>query len=608
MTRNQRRRWRYIQLLALLMCAMWGLAVARVLPARSAGIVVAVAGLVLLVPVRGRRTLMDWFVVAFVFIFRFRRSAGSRLASINSSVVSETVGVRWEGQTLVAVLEVAPTLAMTAANGRDVTADNVLPVQLVAQCMRQYGLDLAIDIISAGQRVSSGSDYRTQYSEIIGKSPLVGQRRTWLILRLNVIESLAGIVARGPSRTSAPRALEAAAQRVAQRLREQGIRAHALSAKQLETMTEVLLEPTPLDQVRERWSAMRADNVYATTCVADPAKLSDVQLDRCWAWHSESTLVAIKLIKPDDPRVGVLVRYVAPARIRRRRVRAEPGALFWTTGTQRRVFTATLPCGDRSFPADIITVRLADLDVVNVPIGPAGQIIGHVDGAAVAIPLCDHSEYPKRLRIDARVQLALAHQMALRAVATGTVVSVHADNRARWEGLIAAVNNPDLLFLATAGAKRSGIAVFDGKSVSAVAARTVMVLSPPRDGPPDDGVDLTFVQKQASVMEVIVGDDEPVMVAIGRSPEESRYLNLGRKNTTTRPAGQLQQAPDEDESTVERQPRRRWLASVAAAIGRALRFGSRRRAPDALPAEKKSRWRRRRLARNTQYQPRHGRR
>ncbi|GBG40585.1 hypothetical protein MmonteBS_49570 [Mycobacterium montefiorense] len=302
---------------------------------------------------------------------------------------------------------------------------------------------------------------------------------------------------------------------MAKRLRECGILAQTLSAAQFDAMTELLLEHMPADTVRERWSTMRFDNVYATTCVVNPEKLAGTGIDTLWRWPADRTVVTIKLADTaDGVQAGALVRYVSDRRIRRKQVRRwMPGALWWTPGIQRRLLQAALLGSDFGFAAEIATIKLADLGPLHIPIGPAGQMIGRAGETAVAISLWNDNEHPRRLRIDARVHLALAHQLVLRAVATGAVVSVHTDDRARWQSLITAVDDPDRLFLAAAGAKYSGIAVFDRKPVSAVAARSVMVLSLPHDGPPGDGVDVTLVQKQKS-MQIITGDVNPITVLV----------------------------------------------------------------------------------------------
>ena len=544
MTKNGQRRWACIKLLALLMVAMWGLAAAKLLSVPIACIIVGAAGFSLLLPIRRRRTLLDWIAVTTSFIVRHRRAVGFTPESAIAAVGPNAIGVRHAGRTLVTALEVAPTLAVTIGGVQGTATDDVLPVRLVAQCMRQYGLELGIDIISTGARVVPGSAFGAEYSELVGRMPLVGRRRTWLVLRLDIIDNLVGIVARGPSRTAAPRALAVAAERVAQRLRQQGLRAHTLSDKQLDAVLESLLQPLYPDRIRERWSAMRTANAYAATYVADPAQLTDSQLGRWWAWPSDNTLVAIKLFGPDDPHVTALVRYVTPRRIRSRRLRKDPGALRLTTGTQRKALKAALPVPDRNLPADAIISRLADLDPLHVPIGPAGQIIGTMGNAPVALPLCDHSGFPKRLRIDARIQLSLARELVLRAVATGTVVSIHADDPSRWDGLIDAVNRHDLLFFATAGAKRSGIALFDGKSVTAVPAHTVMALRSPDDSPPDDRAELTFVQKDAAVVEIMVAGNHPFEVISGPNAQHDELLNPSPKNPHPRTPQGTQEVGD----------------------------------------------------------------
>lgn len=102
--------------------------------------------------------------------------------------------------------------------------------------------------------------------------------------------------------------------------------------------------------------------------------------------------------------------------------------------------------------------------------------LGQLDeGTLAAVPLWDQSGSPKRRRIDARAA-SVARQLVLRAVVTGAVVAIHTDDRQRWDGLVATVNDDQRLFYATAGARTSDVAVFDGRTVTTVPTRTVLRL------------------------------------------------------------------------------------------------------------------------------------
>lgn len=113
--------------------------------------------------------------------------------------------MRWDGKTLVAAVEVGPQLAITTEAGGRTVSGSELPLSLVVSLMTQYGLSIDIDVIEAGCHVPPGTAYRTVYSQFVGPRHAVGERRTWLVLRLNSFDNLDRIIERGPSRTAGPK-------------------------------------------------------------------------------------------------------------------------------------------------------------------------------------------------------------------------------------------------------------------------------------------------------------------------------------------------------------------------------------------------------------------
>ncbi|WP_390633699.1 type VII secretion protein EccE [Mycobacterium simulans] len=359
---------------------MWGLTVARVLPTKVAGSTIVLTALALLVPLHEGRSLAHWGVLTIAFIARHGRSVPRLPAPTDILVASGTAGIRCDGRTLLTAIELRPALAITDIGVGIACTTNAVPVRLLAQCMHQYGIDLSIDVVSIGQEVSLASCYGPGCAQTVGQRTLVGRRRTWLLLRLDVLANLPGITARGPSGTAAPRVLAAACHRVAQRLRENGIDAHALTAKQLDEMTDLFLEHSPLDQVRERWSTMRTADAYVKTFMIEPNQLTNTHLDRWWASPATSTAVTVRLVNANDgPRVGGLVRYVTAECPCRKYPCPNPGALLSSVSIQRRLFEATLPGGDRSLRADIPTLLASDLDSLSIA---TEQRVRHQQSAA----------------------------------------------------------------------------------------------------------------------------------------------------------------------------------------------------------------------------------
>ncbi|MHC9295452.1 type VII secretion protein EccE [Mycobacterium sp. LTG2003] len=575
--------------LVLTLCTVVPLVAGRQLSPLLGGAIVAAASLMLFARIDRRTLVPDWVLVIAAHLRRRRRPIGRLPAAADVTVLAGKAGIRWQGETLVAAVEVAPALALTREGDDEPTTSNVLPLDMVVGFTQQYGLDLNIDVVSAGEHVPVGSAYRTVYSQFVGSRPFVAQRRTWLVLRLNAVDNLDGIAARGPSRRSAPRALATAAYRVVQRLGEQRIRAHALSGAELDNLSDVLLNGVAMDGCDERWSTIRTDATYVTTYVADPTEISTIQLHRWWAWRTEHTTVTIRITS--GPRIGALVRYATLGNVQR----PPTGVLTAPAGVQGPLLQAALPGGDVSLAADIPSATYGEaLRDIQVPIGPAGQILGHDDGAMVAVSLCDHSGRPERLRVDAGVDLLFAHQLVLRAVVTGSVVGLHAADRTRWDTLVASVNDPRRLFFATAGARDCDIAVFDATPVTTVPARTVLTLS---DGQlsPNTVADLVLTQRDRSKVTVAVRHRPPVEVTVVRTREEDRYLGIDDR--TAQPRRVVRTDP-----VLTRSPRRREAEDVprkAASVGvahsnseprypaagRSFRFAEPRRTVRGQPAQ-----------------------
>ncbi|MCV7200196.1 type VII secretion protein EccE [Mycobacterium angelicum] len=488
----------------------------------------------LFVPIRGRVLLVEWIAVVLAFWQRRNRPlVGELPTATDVNAIAGSAGVRWDGYSVVSAVEIVPAPALThEAGGRAVT-DSALPLDLVVSLMRHYDLNLDIDIVSTGRHVPSGSAYRTVYSEIVGPRPIIGQRRTWLVLRLDAEDNLADIVTRGPSGSAAPKALVSATHRVVQRLQQERIRAYALSAAELDDLGAILLQPVGTKGNRERWGTVESGPNYISSYVGDPATLSAEQLDRWWSWRTEDAVVMLRLsgMGTGTVKVGSVVRYVTHGKAYRPLAGSN---LALPTGVQRLMLTAPLPAGDRSLEVALPSISVSQLSGLRIPVGPSGQLLGQCDdGTMVALAMWDQSGQPQRRRIDARVSVALAHQLVLRAIVTGAVVGIHTNSRPHWDNLVAAVGDTSRLFYATAGAFACDIAVFDGRPVTTVPARTVMRLLEPA-APAVGGADVTMVEVDGQALQISVGSAEPELVRIIRSREEDRYLAHGEPEAVPR--------------------------------------------------------------------------
>lgn len=150
-------------------------------------------------------------------------------------------GINEADTTLVAMIQLAPNLDLpTVIAERTLYTEDTIPVDMLHPMLDHFGIAVDIDIVTTGQRVRSTGSYSMLYDQLIGSHPVVGDRLTWLVVRLDQERNLAALSKRGPCAVVAPKALATAAHRIAGRLRERGIAAHALPAAALRDATRLL--------------------------------------------------------------------------------------------------------------------------------------------------------------------------------------------------------------------------------------------------------------------------------------------------------------------------------------------------------------------------------
>ncbi|WP_306355966.1 MULTISPECIES: type VII secretion protein EccE [unclassified Nocardia] len=506
-----------------------------------AALVLALWSTVVVVPV-GQRTayrwLRDWIG------YRAGRSARARELVRPESVVDVRVaagvcGIRRGGDTLIAMIQLAPNLDLPTIIGAGTTyTEDTVPVPVLAEMLDQYGIAIDIDIVTTGRRVRSVGSYGMLYDQLIGTDPAVGERLTWLVLRLDVERNLEPLARRGSAAAAAPKALASAAHRIAARLREIEIAAHPLPAEAMQAATRSLHTGFELTDLRESWRMLvgPVPTRHVTSYEIDLARIDDA-LDSCWTWHTGRTTLTVALTSrgvqhggtgaAEDREVEVraMARYVGPGPQVGR-----PDYLHPLSGRQGAALLASLPVGGRERWHRIGRPRRVDpvvwqvgeqLEVaaeqLRMAIGPSGQILGAIRGRAehnLALPLYDPVRYnPRRRTVDVHAELPIAQQIVLRTVAVGADVEVHSSRPGRWQHLVDAVGDPRSLRLVGAhgpiGARNGAepevgpatVAVFDQLVPSSTAAPTTIVISAP-GGPRQRSADLSIDQTGAAAIDV----------------------------------------------------------------------------------------------------------
>lgn len=490
----------------------------------AVGAIVGALVLLSMITVRGR-TFAQWVRDRR----RFRRSRKAEVQAPNKIAPARTVngvGFRPDGFTLVSVIELAPQLSETRLEGGRGFTTSTVPIDLLTQMMNQYGLEVDIDVVGAGCRVPEKSPTRSSTAQFVRAFAAIGERTTWLVLRVNQLDNLEGITERGPSGVAAQRALAAATERLVQRLQQRQLRARALSEEELAELDERLCGAFALDATTtEHWSHMQAGGRYSATYSLDPAVLSTAALDRCWAVDTENTVVVVRLHRRDnEAEVSALVRFDTTSVLKGLGIEG----LELIAGRQAEGFYSTLPAGDRSMKLPLPTAPIGDMEDVEIPIGPAGQIWGISGSSAIALPLYDQTALPERYQIDMRVSMLAAQLAVLRAVGLGAVVELHTAEPRRWRRLLAEVADDRQLFLAGTAGRAADIAVFDGVPVETVPARSTMLVHSPADEVLLPSAEIKIQQLDAERLQLTVRGGAPIVVSPIPSLDEERYLGISR--------------------------------------------------------------------------------
>jgi type VII secretion protein EccE len=185
-----------------------------------------------------------------------------------------------------------------------------LPLEAVAAGLSQFDVSLqGIDIVSAGARRAPKTHhpYAPVYSTEVGDHPAVGQRSTWLVVRLDALASARAVV----WRESVAATMSAAAEWLAAELTSLRIPARVLTAAQIRAADEAVLAGIDPKGLRPGWGRLRHAGGYAQTYWMSPGDISSTAIDRLWAPDTDATVVSVQLRRSDTGVItaGVMVRY-----------------------------------------------------------------------------------------------------------------------------------------------------------------------------------------------------------------------------------------------------------------------------------------------------------
>lgn len=522
---DQIRRWRLDLRLELVVIAE--LIAAAILAAASPVpwwlIPLVLVGMLLVITVSyNGATPAGWLfrLLRFVY-FRHRESARQARAHLPEPFTVDMpgagpIGMIWDGQYAVTMIALhgrpySPTvLVPTGAE----TVDTV-PLDAIESRLRQFaGLELhSVDLVQVGSRVAADGSYTPKYAEIVGDRAAVGERRSWLVLRLCPQACLAAMLYRGDAATAAA----AATERVRQAVLRAGCRAVTCTAPQMSAAMTALLNETKLDHVRENWSNLDANADYVTTYRIAGRDLSTKMLNDLWTVRTHRTIITVRLFgdRSGRTRVAGLVRFHTDAPL------AHPPllALQPVSGQAFDSLLASLPLGDRALRLEMSPRLLGDETDLKIPVGPSGPMFGMtVTGVPFLMPLTD----PLRAtRVSITADLSVVIPLLLRTSAAGAVILVHSDRPEVWQPLC---DNDYRISLAgdRDPVRPPTVIVADGEGLALTAGERGHTLV--TVGSVDSDADVTIVQEAPEELVVSTPTVRGVRLSVMRPRNEAQFL------------------------------------------------------------------------------------
>jgi len=418
-------------------------------PTVAVGVVAALALMLTIY----RRNAIRWLVDRFRWRRRRRRTESADAAvdiPHGAALYGVRVSDRFDGEAITMVEVTGQAYSPTLLTGSATAlTPNRLPLDAVTELLDQPGgIRLAgIDIVSSGLRVRRGTGYPPLYSTLLADRPAAGQRRTYLIIRLDIANSVAGLA----YRSTVGAAAAAATERIVNALLQRDVRANALTAKELDAALAELSgglaevpDDAPTDDLpagaprtpkplapTEAWKSIEAHPGYLTSYYFSPEDITTNTLNQMWALRSDAVVQTISLFKkrsPTDGRtwVSALVRVNDP------QAPTRPPTLYLNPlpGHQGPAATRSAPLPRRF---DAMPARPLDAAPLEVPVGSSGVLVGTTQrGDLLLLSLTDPDQ---ATRIALHTGMPYACQLLVRAAAVGERIAIYTDKPARWRQL-----------------------------------------------------------------------------------------------------------------------------------------------------------------------------
>lgn len=365
-----------------------------------------------------------------------RRSAKARQAraGIPTPFEAELPGVgpgglMWDGEYAITMIalhgrQYAPTVLVSEG----AESIDTVPLSVCGALLEQFGgLELhSIDTISIGTRTAQDGQFTHRYEETVADRAAVGERRTWLVLRLRPAACLDAML----YRHSVGEAIEAATERIRQAAVRAGCRAVTCSTEQIRVATAALLAGHDLADYQERWTDLRVGDDYVTPYRMSGADLSTRVLNDVWTIRATKAVVLVRMSRDVETgalRVGALVRVHTPAHL----THPPLSTLQTVPGQAFEALAATLPLGDRSVTLPL-SMRPLDSAPLPIQVGPTGFLHGMAELSGVPL-LLNWTDPLKFVRVAIAADLDVVEALVLRATSAGATAEIHTVRPALWQ-------------------------------------------------------------------------------------------------------------------------------------------------------------------------------
>lgn len=393
--------------------------------------------------------------------------------------------------------------------------DNTLDVATLP-ALQRHSLGLTLDsltLVSTGARRGACGTYPALYDTLLGTPPYAGRRETWLIARLAALPNAEAL----HRRDSVGAAAVAAGQRIAARLREQGIRARTATAADIAEL-ELRLGRPALVAHNRRWRSLRGETGWLTS-YDYTGPLTPDGLGRPWSLRVDAVTTNLTVFADATVAVTVTVRTAQPPS-------APPSILLRPLPGQQSQALAAALCGPATPPDAVRRRRLPT--ALAVPVGPSGVLLGRSDtGCRLLLPFDDPVN---TTRVAVAADDAVTKRLILRLAGAGERLTVHTTDPDRWAGLrMAAITVTDR----ARPAPGTTVSVVDGTIAPAPRPATTLVVGAARSEAGRAAADLAVTQTGPDRLEVRAGDQTyPVRMELFRA--EDRYTEPGEATSRRR--------------------------------------------------------------------------